>query len=101
MVSGLKIMQVALVFVSLPFESDMVVGCCPPAEFREVEKPFHEIPDEERQIEQLALLGGMDALMIYFLCRELPTGKDHSEERYGIISTTEEMSVYDYNLCHC
>ena len=101
MAPGLKIMHVALVLVSLPFESDMVVGSCPPAEFREIEKPFHKIPDEERQIEQLALLGGMDALMINFLCSELPTGKDHSKERYGIISATEEMFVYDYNLYHC
>ena len=52
--------------VGFLFEADVAVGLCAVAVLEEQDEPFDAVPEEEGQVEQLALLGGVDKFMIEF-----------------------------------
>ena len=52
--------------------------------FGEQEEPFEHIPQIEADVEQLTLLGGVDALVVELHDIELLHGEDDAEEVDGI-----------------
>ena len=71
----LQVAEVVLMAVGLLFKTDVVVGlqriAVPDKEY----KPLYAVPDEERQVEQFALLGHMNQLVVQLtgiqaVCRE-------------------------------
>ena len=59
-----QILQVAFMPIRLLLKADMKVGLCPISVFEIQGQPFYAIPDEEWDVEQFLLLGGMDQLMV-------------------------------------
>ena len=62
-----QIAEVVLVSVSLFFKPDVAIGFQPVPVFYEENEPFCDIPDEEWQVEQFALLANVYQLMVQFL----------------------------------
>lgn len=59
-----EVVQVVLVGVGFLFKAYVMIGLEVVAVFGIEEEPFQRIPHEERNVEQFALLGGMNALMV-------------------------------------
>jgi hypothetical protein len=92
-----QVVQVVLVVVGLLLEADVEVCLEAVAVFDEQEEPFEHIPQIEADVEQLPLLGGVDALVVEFRGIELLHGEDDAKEVDGIEATHErEMLDVDY-----
>ena len=59
-----KIIQIVLMSVGFFFKTDVEIGLCPIAVLEEEAKPFDSVPDEERQIEEFALLCRVDQFVV-------------------------------------
>lgn len=92
-----QVLQVVLMVVGLFLEADVEVGLEAVAVFDEQEEPFEHIPQIEADVEQLTLLGGVDALVVEFRGIELLHGEDDAKEVDGIKATHErETPNVDY-----
>ncbi len=97
MLPMVQVVQVVLMVVGLFLKSDMEVGFDAVAVFDEQEEPFEHIPQIEADVEQLTLLGGVDALVVEFRGIELLHGEDDAEEVDGIKAAHEwETLDVDY-----
>lgn len=89
--------QVVLMVVGLLLKADVEVGLEDIAVFGEQEEPFEHIPQIEADVEQLPLLGGVDALVVELHGIELLHGEDDAIEIDGIEATHErETPNVDY-----
>lgn len=70
-----QIVGLGLVAVGLALEADAVVGLDAVAVAHHEHQPLGGVPQEEGQEEQFALLGGVYALVVKFLGREVAHGK--------------------------
>ena len=70
-----QIVGLGLVAVGLALEADAVVGLHAVAVAHHEHQPLGGVPQEEGQEEQFALLGGVYALVVKFLGREVAQGK--------------------------
>lgn len=70
-----QIVGLGLVAVGLALEADAVVGLDAVAVAHHEHQPLGGVPQEEGQEEQFALLGGVYALVVKFLGREVAQGK--------------------------
>ena len=77
-----QIAQVAFVPIGLLLKSNVAVGLQPVLVFHAEHEPFNCIPDEERQIEQFALLPDVYHLVVDVLRTERAGGEDELPERY-------------------
>ena len=94
-----QVVQVVLVVVGLLLEADVEVGLEAVTVFDEQEEPFEHIPQIEADIEKLALLRSVDALVVEFRGIELLHGEDDAKEVDGIETAHErEMLDVDYFL---
>jgi hypothetical protein len=84
-----QVVQVVLMVVSLLLKADVEVCFEAVAVFGEQEEPFEHIPQIEADVEQLPLLGGVDALVVEFRGIELLHGEDDAKEVDGIKATHE------------
>ena len=92
-----QVVQVVLMVVGLLLEADVEVSLEAIAVFGEQEEPFEHIPQIEADVEQLPLLGGVDALVVEFRGIELLHGEDDAKEVDGIEATHErETPDVDY-----
>ena len=89
-----QVVQVVLMVVGLLLKSDVEVGLEAVAVFDEQEEPFEHIPQIEADVEQLPLLGGVDALVVEFRDIELLHGEDDAKEVDGI-ETAHERETLD------
>ena len=89
-----QVVQVVLMVVGLLLEADVEVGLEAIAVFGEQEDPFEHIPQIEADVEQLPLLGGVDALVVEFRDIELLHGEDDAKEVDGI-ETAHERETLD------
>lgn len=78
-----EIAEVVLMLISLFLEADMAVGLHAVAVLDEQDEPFDEIPDEEGQVEQFALLDGVYALVVEFLPGQQTTREDEAAQADG------------------
>ena len=69
--------------VGFLFEADVAVGLHAVAVLDEQDEPLEEVPDEEGQIEEFLLLGGMDELMVDFPLAERFDGEDEAKQADG------------------
>lgn len=60
--------------VGFLFEADVAVGLCAVAVLEEQDEPFDAVPEEEGQVEQFLLLGGMNEFVVELLFVERPDG---------------------------
>ena len=88
--AALQIAEVVLMTVGLLLETDVEVGQLAVAVFEEQEEPLQDIPEEEGQVEQLALLGSMDEFMVELNIGEWPPAEDETKEAYRIVVATQE-----------
>lgn len=70
-----QIVGLGLVAVGLALEADAVIGLDAVAVAHHEHQPLGGVPQEEGQEEQFALLGGVYALVVKFLGREVAQGK--------------------------
>lgn len=70
-----QIVGLGLVAVGLALEADAVIGLDAVAVAHHEHQPLGGVPQEEGQEEQFALLGGVYALVVKFLRREVAHGK--------------------------
>ena len=97
MLPMVQVVQVVLMVVGLLLEADVEVSLEAIAVFGEQEEPFEHIPQIEADVEQLPLLGGVDALVVEFRGIELLHGEDDAKEVDGIEATHErETPDVDY-----
>ena len=83
--------------VGLLLEADVEVCFEAVAVFGEQEEPFEHIPQIEADVEQLPLLGGVNALVVELHGIELLHGEDDAKEVDGIKATHErETPNVDY-----
>lgn len=97
-----QVVQVVLMVVGLLLEADVEVGLEAIAVFDEQEEPFEHIPQIEADVEQLPLLGGVDALVVEFRGIELLHGEDDAEEVDGIEAAHDGQTLdvdYFRHLC--
>ena len=87
-----QVVRVVLVIVGLLLEADVEVGLEAVVVFGEQEEPFENIPQIEADVEQLPLLGGVDALVVELHGIELLHGEDDAEEVDGIEATHERKT---------
>ena len=83
MLSVFQIVQVGLVTVRLLLKTDMEIGFLPVSVLEEQEPPLYAVPDEERDIQKLFLLCGMNQLMVQFRCGQWTHGKDEAKQADG------------------
>lgn len=88
-----QVVQVVLMVVGLLLKSDVEVGFESVAVFGEQEEPFEHIPQIEADVEQLTLLGGVDALVVELHDIELLHGEDDAEEVDGIEAAHERETL--------
>jgi hypothetical protein len=88
--AALQIAEVVLVAVGFLLETDVEVGQLAVTVFEEQEEPLQDIPEEEGQVEQLALLGSMDEFMVELDVGEWPPAEDKTKEAYRIVVATQE-----------
>ena len=98
MSSLLQVVEVVLVPVSFLLETDVAVGFHAVAVFKEQDEPFDDVPDEEGQVEQLLLLGGMYQLVVEFCRVERPDGKDKAAQADCQEVLSDEKPPDDENL---
>ena len=79
MFSRLQIVQVVLMGIGLFLKADMVIGFQAIAVFDIEHQPLYAIPNEEGQVEQLFLLGGMDALVVQLGSSQRSDGKNEAK----------------------
>ena len=89
--------EVGLVLVGFLLEADVAVGLHAVTVFDEQDEPLEEVPDEERHIEQLPLLGGMDEFMVEFHGVERLNGKDEAEQADGQELLAHRMPLDEIN----
>ena len=66
--------------VGFLLETDVEIGQLAVAVFEEQEEPLQNIPEEEGQVEQLALLGSMDEFVVELNIGEWPPAEDETKE---------------------
>jgi hypothetical protein len=88
------VVQVVLMVVGFLLKSNVEVGLEAIAVFGEQEEPFEHIPQIEADVEQLPLLGGVDALVVELHGIELLHGEDDAKEVDGI-ETAHERETLD------
>ena len=88
-----QVVQVVLMVVGLLLKADVEVCFEAVAVFGEQEEPFEHIPQIEADVEQLPLLGGVDALVVEFRGIELLHGEDDAEEVDGIEAAHERETL--------
>jgi hypothetical protein len=83
MLSVFQIVQVGLMTVGLLLKTDMEIGFLPVSVLEEQEPPLYAVPDEERDIQKLFLLCGMNQLMVQLRCGQWAHGKDEAKQADG------------------
>jgi hypothetical protein len=92
-----QVVQVVLMVVGLLLKADVEVCFEAVAVFGEQEEPLEHIPQIEADVEKLALLRSVDALVVEFHGIELLHGEDDAKEVDGIEATHEgETLDVDY-----
>ena len=92
-----QVFQVVLMVVGLLLKADVEVCIEAIAVFGEQEEPFEHIPQIEADVEQLPLLGSVDALVVELHGIEFLCGEDDAKEVDGIEATHEgETLDVDY-----
>ena len=74
-----QVVQVVLMVVGLLLKADVEVCFEAVVVFGEQEEPFEHIPQIEADVEQLTLLGGVDALVVELHDIELLHGEDDAK----------------------
>ena len=88
-----QVVQVVLMVVGLLLEADVEVGLEAIAVFGEQEEPFEHIPQIEADVEQLPLLGSVDALVVELHGIEFLYGEDDAKEINGIEAAHERETL--------
>ena len=83
MFAMLEVSEVGLMTIGFLFKADMAVSLQRISVLNEQDKPFHHIPDEERDIKQFPLLGDVYQLMVEFRLTQLSDRKDESTQADG------------------
>ena len=91
-----QIVGLSLVAVSLALEADAVVGLYAVAVAHHEHQPLDGVPQEEGQEEQFALLGGVYALVVKFLRREVAQGKNEATKIDGQEIAAEGQLAHVY-----
>ncbi len=89
--------------VGLALEPDITIGLQGIAIAQEQNEPLSGIPDEERQIEQFALLTDMDELMVQVALAKRYLGEDELTQRDGneILAKRNVPVFNDSYQCYC
>lgn len=69
--------------VGFLLEADVAVSLYAVAVLEEQDEPFDAVPEEEGQIEQLALLGGMNEFVVELLPSQRADGEDEAKQTDG------------------
>ena len=88
-----QVVQVVLMVVGLLLKADVEVCLEAIAVFDEQKEPFEHIPQIEADVEQLTLLGGVDALVVELRGIEFLYGEDDAEEVDGIEAAHERETL--------
>jgi len=88
-----QVVQVVLMVVGLLFKADVEVSLELIAVFGEQKEPFEHIPQIEADVEQLPLLGSVDALVVELHGIEFLYGEDDAKEINGIEAAHERETL--------
>ena len=88
-----QVVQVVLMVVGLLLKADVEVCFEAVAVFGEQEEPFEHIPQIEADVEQLPLLGSVDALVVELHGIEFLYGEDDAKEINGIEAAHERETL--------
>lgn len=83
MLPALEVAEVVLVAVGFLFEVDVAVGLCAVAVLEEQNEPFDAVPEEEGQVEQFLLLGGMNEFVVELLPSQRTDREDEAKQTDG------------------
>lgn len=100
MLPVLEVAEVVLVAVGFLFEADVAVGLHVVAVLEEQDEPLQEVPEEEGQVEQFALLGHVDEFVVKLRLAERPDGEDEAEETDSQELPAHRMPLNEENLFH-
>ena len=97
MLSVFQIVQVGLMTVGLLLKTDMEIGLLPVSILEEQNAPLYDIPDEERHVQQLLLLCGVNAFVVIFRGVEMACGEHGTEEADGQEARAHRMTPNQVN----
>lgn len=81
-------------------EADVIVGRGPVAILKPQGEPLYAVPNEERQVEQLALLSAMDQLVVHLHRREVAQRENEPKKINRQIVSAKGMSFDLYYVLH-